>query len=206
MRPFVLLAIALGSANAALSAWDLDLAERARLLLGEDDHFAAAIVQDGRLVPVRNGEIRLRAAGFAIVIVTPEPAGLLVNASASPGLSSDIRAGRPLVEILDEPDMFMGMAEYYFNEERSLYVSDVYPHYLFFSSADEHRYDFVHIAPGAVIGYRTVEQLVDIDSDATRYPVAGWPGPLYLSFVSSYFDQGRRVELQRAAALLRFDG
>ena len=103
--------------------------------------------------------------------------------------------------------MFMGMAEYYFNEERTLYVSTVFPHYLFFHSFDEHRYDLVQLTREAVIGYRSVEFLFDIDTGADAVAVSEWRGPLYLSFYYSHFrDDGSREEIQRSSTEIRFGG
>ena len=187
-------------------AWDLDLAMEAGSLLGEQEFFAAAIVQDGELHPVRNAPIRLRREPFAIVVVTHEPDGVLVNASPEPDFYAGIRNDESLDEILDEPEMFMGMAEYFFNPDRELFVSTVFPHYLFFNSHSEHRYDFVHLTPREVIGYRTVEYLLDIDTGSGRYSVAEWEGPLYLSFYYTAFENGERIEIQRKSAKVVFRG
>jgi hypothetical protein len=191
--------------SGAVSAWNLDTADQVSRLLGESDYFAAAIVQGDRVVPVAGGRIEIDRRPFAVVIVTHEPAGLLVNASREPALHDGIRAGRSLPEILPEPEMFMGMAEYLFNPDRELFVTSASPHYFFFASYDQHRYDFVHLAPGAVIGYRTVEYLRDLD-EGGRYSVETWSGPLYLSFLFTRFDDGVRVELQRTTTLINFRG
>ncbi|MFW5683809.1 MAG: hypothetical protein ACOC1I_03070 [Spirochaetota bacterium] len=202
-----ILGVAMGMMAAALvPAWDLELADGAAALLNDRDYFAAAIVSNRTLYPVRNREITIPAEPFAIVVVMHEPDGLLVNASATPEFYEGIRSRRTLPEILDEPAMFMGMAEYLFNEEQTLYVSSTFPHYVFFNAFDEHRYDFVHLTPDRVIGYRTVRYLLPIDNDSVTASVAEWDRPLYLSFYYTLFENGERVELQRATIKLTFNG
>lgn len=190
---------------AALGAWDRELADEAAEILDGADSFAAAIVQHDRIHPVDGRAIRLEPEPFAIVIVMHEPDGVLVNASPEPDFYDGIRAGRSLDEILDEPDMFMGMAEYFFNPDRELFVSEVFPHYVFFNAFDQHRYDFVHLTPNRVIGYRSVAYLYDLDGETGRHPIAEWGSPLYLSFYYTIFDEGERVEIQNATTKIEFN-
>ena len=170
--------LATGSSLPAGENWTASIAEATEPLLGPDDYFSAAVVQNGRLFPVRNAGIRLRPEPFAVLIVTRGPAGVLVNASPEPDFYDGVRANLPLTAILDEPAMLMGMAEYYLNEERSLFVSEIFPHYVVFTSQPEHRYDFVHLTRHAVIGYRTVEYLLDMETTGALYPVSEWRAPL----------------------------
>lgn len=189
--------------GAPVHGWDLEMVDRATELLEDEEFFAAAIYQNGELQPVRNGPIRLRRAPFAVVVVMNEPGGILLNASPIPNFYDGIRDGRSIPEILEEPELFMGMAEWFFNPDRELYVSAVAPHYLFFTSFEQHRYDFVHLTPDAVVGHRTVSFLRDIDGEEGVVGVEEWRGPLYLSFYATNFDGATRVELQ--AATVRID-
>ena len=200
------LALLLGVVT-TLPAFNPTLADEARSLLRDGDAYAAALLQDGTLHPVRNGRVTLDPAPFVVVVVMPQPDGLLVNASPDPDFYDGIRSNRSLPEILDEPAMFMGMAEYFFNEERTLYVSRVSPHYFFFHSFDQHRYDLVQLTRDVVIGYRSVEFLSDSDAGADPVAVGEWEGPLYLSFYYTLFrDDGSREEIQRSSTEIRFGG
>ncbi|TFH05054.1 MAG: hypothetical protein E4H09_02655, partial [Spirochaetales bacterium] len=132
-------ALALMALGGMVSAqnWNLELAEEAFSLFGDDDYFAAAIEQDGVLHPVANGEILLRPAPFGIVLVFNGPDGILMNANRLPLFFNGIRKGKDLAGILEEPGMFMGMAEGVFNYDRTLMVSDTLPHYLYFSDISD---------------------------------------------------------------------
>lgn len=184
--------------------WDIETARRAEELLGEEELFAAALYQDGTVQPVNNQPVTLRRAPFAVLVVTPEPGGILLNASPIPNFYDGIRSDRSIPEILDEPDLFMGMAEWFFNPDRELYVSTLSPHYLFFTSFEQHRYDFVHLTPDAVIGYRSVAFLRDIDGEAGVLAIDEWAGPLYLSFYATVFEDGARIELQSRTVRIDF--
>jgi len=213
---FAITLLTISAVTTTAEEWNLSLAGEARELLEKNDHFAAALLQDGVLRPVANDSIVLRLASFSIVLITHEPNGVLMNASVRPTFYDGVRDGLALDRILEDPGMFMGMAEPLFNRERSLYVSEVYPHYLFYTDHLAHRFDFVHIAAGtaddgtgsAVIGVREVEFLWDIDGSAWPereiVPVDALATPLYLSFFATIFEKNERVELQRLSAELLF--
>ena len=189
--------------------YDATVAAEAAAHLQSDQWFVAAIFQDGVLHPVRNQRVVLRPAPFAIVVAMHEPDGLLVNASVKPDICRGVVKKRSLDEILEEPDMFMGMAEALFNEEHALYVSAISPHYFYYFAPEDHRYDRVDLVDGAVVGHRLVEHLWDLEGEGFAGPsgmiaMEEMTVPLYLSFFYTTWETEGRVEHQRAAVELVF--
>lgn len=189
--------------------WNESLARQASTLLRDDEWFAAAIVQDGLLYPVEGQRVTLRPAPFAVVIVTHEPDGILMNASVRPDIYRGVVKKRTLDEILAEPGMFMGMAEGLFNDEETLFVSEVMPHYFFYSSESEHRYDEVEFIDGAVVGHRLVSFLRDLEGDGFGgpqqvIPMSAMRVDLYLSFFHTSWEGVRQLENQSEAVQLEF--
>jgi hypothetical protein len=184
--------------------WDMELAEEAAAMLVGERYFAAGILQDGRLSPIEDDRIDLSRRPFSIVLVTHEPTGVLLNLSHESHLYYGIRAGMGLDQILEEPEMFMGMAEGLFNEEQTLYLTGTMAHYLFFSDHETHRFSFVQMLPGAIIGVREVRYLWDMEDTGETWPVESFGGPLYISLIHSVYESGQRTELQRATAELVF--
>ena len=195
------------SVSGIAQTWNLDMAEALFSRFSENDYLAAGIVQNGQFFPVRNREIELDHAPFAIVVLFYGADGILVNATTDSLFYNGIRKGKDVDEILAEPEMFMGMAEGLFNDTRSLLLTRTAAHYWYFSDIFDHRFDFIQSYPGHVIGYRWIDFLQDIDGDS-------WAGeqsvitpgelnqPLYLSFFYQYWQDGSRVYLQSETAKL----
>ncbi len=205
----LLFLLVLVSPSVPADEWDRERAAETASLLHSDQWFAAALFQDGALHPVLNRRIALRPAPFAIVVAMHEPDGLLVNANVAPDIYRGVVKKRSLDEILDEPDMFMGMAETLFNEERTLYVSASSPHYLYYFTPEDHRYDRIDIIDGVVIGHRFVEFLWDLEGEgfggpSGTVPVEEMVEPLYLSFFYATWEAEGRVEHQSAAVEVVF--
>jgi hypothetical protein len=111
-----------------------------------------------------------------------------------------------LGEILEEPGMFMGMADSMFNPENSLIIADEAANYWFYSNQEAHRFNKVEEVNGSFICYREIEifyfQFVDFPVTVEEY-IENF---LYFAFLYSEFDDDyNTIELQSGCLKIIFN-
>jgi len=164
--------------------------------LGPGESFAVAIEQDGRAVPVRDHQVRLKRKAFAVVLAFGRLDGVMVNASFSPRLYEAALERRPLAGVLPLPKR--GLAEELFNPDREIFVTDSAYHHWYYFSPKIHRFDSVEKVGEVWVCRRGVQ----------RYRQDGRSGAadlrkidrrdLYLVFTKTDWsgDHTRRIEKQ----------
>ena len=75
--------------------------------LEQGEFFAVAIEQDGKAVPVRDHQVRLKRKAFAIVLAFGRLDGVMVNASFSPRLYEAARAALQSSPAVVFPGLFL---------------------------------------------------------------------------------------------------
>lgn len=173
----------------------------------EGKYFSVFIEQGGETAAVRNGRVEIGKTVFALVLVMKEPLGVLANFSLDDQMYRGFRRGKLLSEIMDEPDMFMGLAEENFNRRQRIFIDDSAPHYLFFQDQNNHRFDEIYKAGDYFICKRTIGYYALLSAVESVIPIELLAGDtLYISFLYSDYDENwERVELQKEALRIDFD-
>lgn len=186
------------------AAADIDYS---RYAVEKDMVFGVYLEQNGETRDAHAGTVILEKAPFTLVLVLKEPAGILVNFSLDDRLYRGFRMRKTLADILDEPDLFMGIAEDNFNPRRRIFIDDIAPHFLFFQDEENHRFDAVFPFGNYLICKRTVGYYTFLSDLETIFPIERLPGRiLYLSlFYGDYDDNWERVELQKTALQIDFE-
>ncbi len=99
-----------------------------------DSYFSIQIIQENQIIPVINNEVKINRVPFTLVLILKEKIGVLTNFSVKPLLYDGFSHGKPLSKILEEPDMFMGMAEYNLNPDKCICIDNILPHYLYYDN------------------------------------------------------------------------
>ncbi len=117
--------------------------------------FGVGIEQQGADIPIVDHVVGLDRGPFTLVLTYPEYMGVLANFSLSPALVCGMATGKTFDEILEEPGMFMGVAEESRNPKRAIFIDDAAPHYLY-AEEDDDRFGDVRVTPDSVVGRREI--------------------------------------------------
>ena len=107
---------------------------------------------------------------------------------------------------MQEPDLFMGMAEHLFNPNRRVRIDPVAPHYLFYDSKESHRFSSVIERQAGLICRREISYFSFEAAGNARMPIERLPtDSLFVSLLFSEYDANyNRVELQKEYLELLF--
>jgi hypothetical protein len=171
--------------------------------------FEVALEQDGRAVPISNGEATLARRPFKLVIVTRDPRqGILMNVSFAPDLYDAARRGDRLE---DEFGPGTGMAEEQILRSRALMIAGRHAHHYLLVDPPEgtittNRYHEVKRAGSMYRCARLVESFEFIGDEATEHRKAKVSvgevesDAIYLVF---YLSDSEQREQQRRIDFLR---
>jgi len=161
------------------------------------EYFDFQIIQENQAVPVIDHEVTLRRKPFTLVIILKEKIGVLTNFSVNPLLYDGFSHGKSLEKILEEPDLFMGMAEYDFNPEKRIFIDNIAAHYLYYDSEKAHRFSRAEIKDNIIYGYRDIDFFQHRSYDPIRKIENLQYDILYVVFMyMEYDDDWNRIEKQ----------
>ena len=170
-------------------------------------HFAIGFQQDGKMVPIENHQVILKKKAFAVVLYFKRPDSVLVNAAFTPDSFEQIRAGIPFNDIVGFSDL--GMAEEAFNPKTLLMISAQAPHYWYYESMANHRFNDVTIEDGTFVCHRIVAQVMYRDTTRALVPIKDLrENTLYLVFMKTEWtsDFRQQFEKQREYVKVIFQG
>lgn len=172
----------------------------------EGSRFGVYIEQGGETIHIRNSRVELEKSAFTLVLVMKDKLGILANFSLDDRLYRGFRKDRLLSDIIDEPDLFMGLAEENFNQRKRIFIDEVTPHYLFFQDRDNHRFDEIYTSGDYYICRRTIGYYTFLNAVESNIPIEMLSGEnLYISLLySDYNENWERVELQKEAVRIDF--
>ena len=168
-------------------------------------YFAVGIEQGGKLISVTNHQVILQKQSFSIVLFLKQPDGILVNASLTPESFESARTGRPLKEIQGFTDL--GMAEDIFNPQAMLILASQSPHYWYYESDANHRFNEVKQEQGVIICKRIVANLLYRDTTREYVSIrAIRENDLYVVFMKTEWTQdfSQQLEQQREYIHIQF--
>ncbi|MEL6671228.1 MAG: hypothetical protein AAFR61_03525 [Bacteroidota bacterium] len=165
--------------------------------------FSWEIVQDGKVVPVKEGRVLLNKAPFSIRFHFPKPTSVLLNASLDARTYDMALRGEALSQMRGFYET--GMAESPEGPRESLWLSEMAPHYWYLESADDHRFSRVEQSEKGWIVERDVKKLYQ--RELTR--AVSWEslqGPLFLVAMKAKWapDFSHQIEQQRAFLEIRW--
>lgn len=171
----------------------------------KEHQFRMEIIQNGERVPLVDNSYELKREPFVFRFTIPSPMAVSVNASFKPDSYQKTEAGEPMKTI--EGFKWGGMADYRFNSEKSLLISDLAFNYWYYTASDDHRFDHNVTHGENITCLRTVEMIFDTNPDETvKIPVGELEErTIYLSIFSFTRDEeGEPVEKQREYTKLIF--
>ena len=162
----------------------------------EAEGLTVALQQDGRGVPIVNGQAQLVARPFTMVLSFPDVrrAKVMVNASLRPTLWEAVRLGRPAGSVL--PLSKQALQEPLQNPHQRIFLTDGGYNYWYFLSEKIHRFDAVAYSGGRYICRREIACYA-ADRQSPSRPISTLSGStVYLTFVQQALDPtgGKRVE------------
>ena len=172
----------------------------------DNSFFSLCIEQYGRPVTSANGRVTLDKAPFTLVLVTRGSIGILVNCSEKSDLYKGFLKNRPLAEITDQPDMYMGIGEVMFNPDEMFLIDKLAAHYLYYSGPDSHRYSSAEKRGEWIIGHRIISNYTTYDDGFLPVPIEELEtDSLYLSLMYEEYDKDyNRVEIQKEGLKIIF--
>lgn len=171
----------------------------------KENHFRMEIIQDGKVVPLVDNGYELERKPFVFRFNIPAPMAVSVNASFKPESYLKTESGEPMTAI--EGFKWGGMADYRFNRDKSLLISDLAFNYWYYTAADDHRFDHNVTHGENITCLRTVELISDTNpEEIVDIPVGELKEEtIYLSIFSfTRNEEGEPVEKQREYARLMF--
>lgn len=169
--------------------------------LAGTDGFKVAVEQNGTVVPIEDGVIRLKKAPFNFTFTLTRPTPIQVAASLDPGRFDLARQGAPMHEFMKSGT---GAAEGLFNEHKLLFVGKNHTNYWYYDSDEDNRFDLVKHTEGSISCRRTIESLFLTDEGKRVVPIADFDARrLYLVFVNIDPSNGY-VEIQRECIIIEF--
>jgi hypothetical protein len=171
------------------------------------EYFRAFVEQDGTIFGSTEGAVGLERRSFTLVLVFKEPLGVLTNFSFQDTVCRGFRAQKPLDEILQKPDHFMGMAEELLNPEERIVIDDVTPHYLFYDSKENHRFSHVSTVKGIIVCRRKITCYSYLGSISEKMPIEQIESSrLFISLLYSQYGKNyQRIERQKECIEIRFE-
>jgi hypothetical protein len=122
------------------------------------------VEQDGRVLPIVDGVVTLKARPFAFLFSLPIGHAILLHAFTSDEHQRRVRARRRLDEAF--PTEGNGMAEFPKNRDRTLFISPDAYSYWYYQSASDHRFDTARPHGQRVEVRRTVSSLTWVTESA----------------------------------------
>lgn len=150
--------------------------------------FHVLIEQDGKILKIKNGKVKLDKSEFNIVIELHEPMGLLINASFNKKTYKSASKGKPKSELLGFQNT--GMAEGILNTNKEIFISNKSPSYWYYSDEKNNRFNSVEVIDGKYKCRRTISNLYNID-DRLNINIKDVEKPLYLVFI--LYKRGKRI-------------
>ena len=158
--------------------------------------YEVSFLQNDELIYPEDGIVMLERAPFTICIKLYDHDGVYMNASFEDNLYQ-LKNGQEPPDFRFLPSKVM--TELNFNEARQLMLTKDYWSYLFYDPAlDWHRFDSVEVNGGNITGYKTVEELFDVDEDKKlKFKKAE---DIYLFFMATepYVKGNAPVEISRS--------
>ena len=172
----------------------------------EGKHFAVYVEQGGETLTIRNNRVGMEKSDFTLVLVMKDKLGVLANFSLEDRLFRGFKRGKSLEDILDEPDLFMGLAEENFNQRQRVFIDEYTPHYLFFDDPDNHRFNEILMSGDYYICKRVISYYAFLNAVESAIPIELLSGDtLFISLLySDYNENWERVELQKEALKIDF--
>lgn len=171
---------------------------------GQDGkYFLIGVEQDGRRIPVRDHQVFVRRAPFAILVVMATEDTVLANASFSSQSFDAARTGAKGSPI----PCFSGQAikEGLFNQEHALVIGDGVFYRWQYYGPQNNRFDSVIQKDGANVCYRTIDKY-NVVGDSNWYDIRGIDKPaIYFTFLMQEWNMSRnRPEKQRDWLMVTF--
>ncbi len=175
-------------------------------LAASEKIFDVLIEQNGTIAPISGHRIELERGPLTFILLFKEPLGVLVNFSFEETLFNGFRDGKSLSDILEDPDLFMGMGEDLFNPEEEIWIDPVAPHYFFYESGENHRFSKVIKNKAGIICRRVISYFRFEAGGSSQIPVKYLPSEnLFVSLLLAEYDESyNRVEQQRGYLELFF--
>lgn len=166
--------------------------------------FDIEIIQDGEYIDAEENVVTLKKAPFTLRVKMYGIEGVLMNTSYTSKMFDLGQTG-------DIPDFrFIAsktMAENDFNVNKELVLSESFFNFLHYDDHTKtHHFDSVQVEAGHLIGYKTVENLQNMN-DEKSIKVAKVKNELYLFFVAiTPYEKGvDPVELMRSRLHIKWD-
>ena len=165
--------------------------------------FSVYFEQDGNKIDIINNEVKLKRALFSIILVFPQPMGLLINGSFNDSTYHFALKNLPMDQLPGFRET--GMAEDNFNPKKEILIANNAPSYWYYDSKKENRFDNVTEENSKLICEREIKTLDNVDTKKNS-KVSDCKNPLYLVFISyaQGKDWGDRIEVERIAAKINW--
>lgn len=169
-------------------------------LASGEKHFAIEIMQDGKEIPIRGHYVKLKKKPFTLIVYLTDKkdSNILVNASFDPGSFENARTGKNINEIAGFEET--GMAEESMNKDRTLMISKSAPHYWYYESYKDHRFNGITRMNGELKCRRTVEKIMIRDTTREYVDIEKInQNEIYFVFMKAKWNKDftKRTELQR---------
>ncbi len=164
--------------------------------------FDLALVQNGRPVPIKNGEASLRTEPFDVVVTLAARGGIYVHAAPDAAVYERARRGEPLASpFAVKHTMAIGFG----NKGERLFIKDGENHEFWpYKGPEVHDFTSVERSALAVKCVRRISTLAE--PSGARMAVQAWGQPLYLVFYSGDLaneDGSRRGSGERQRAFVK---
>ncbi len=163
-------------------------------------NWTVEFVQDGQVVPLESGAVRLARAPFTLRVTLPQPLPVKLNVNADDSNFIALQPGYTFTEdCLDALCTGMDVAEERLNPVQELFVDGQSTHYLYYQGPDDHRWSRATVGDGRAVFERDVAVL-------NTLPIQDFGAPeLYMLL---YVDNGNPSvidpgELQKIVLLLQ---
>ena len=167
--------------------------------------FAIAFEQGGQRIFAKDHQVTLKKKTFSIAVFFKQPDDILLNVSVTPESFNKAQSGAELQAIPGFRQL--GMAEEPFNPKTLLMLSTSAPHYWYYQSEADHRFNNVRQENGVLICRRIVAQLVSEDRQQVVTVKDFRGNALYFVFMKTGWteDFTRQFEYQRDYVKVTFE-
>ncbi|MEC4114996.1 hypothetical protein [Myroides pelagicus] len=170
----------------------------------QEGNISVNVIQNGELIPAKDGIINLKSEEFTFEITAEHLTSFLIGITTTKELYTATLADYELQQPWFKS---YAMADYPFNPNRELLLSDQAPNYWHFTSPEDHRFD--HSPQGTNEHWtakRTIRTLNDLHNKKT-IPINEFKNSVYLYFYSPiYDDQYKLIKIKPLYSVeLRFN-